>query len=172
MACLLGAGNLGETVVKFQWWSVIARFGRVCVKNGVMIIISGVRVGVRIKLYSLVLESIVGGRANDTAMYHVSGIFCEDFESHGIPNIGSDTNPPACFLFGRWEGLIRVEVEDAFIKSVFEEGGDVLKSTMSKFMWDLITDGFISAYVVDVGDVLTGKQPTIFRGTCLIEEDL
>ena len=156
-AHLLGAGNLGETAVEFQWCSAIARFGRVCVKNGVMIIISGVRVGLRVELYALVLESIVGGRANDTVMDHTSGIFCKDFESHGIPNIGSDANPPACFLFGRWERLIRVEVEDAFVKSVFEEGRDVLQSTMSKFTWDLITDSFVSTYVVVVGDVLTSK---------------
>ena len=125
-ACLLGVGNLGETAVEFQWCSAKARFGRVSVKNGVMIIISGVGVGLRVEPYSLVLESIVGGRANNTAMDNTSGNFCKDFESHGILDIGSNANPPACFLFARREGLIRVEVEDAFVKSVFEESRDVL----------------------------------------------
>ena len=91
-----------------------------------MIIISGIGVSLRLEPYSLVLEPVVGGRANNTAMDNMSGIFCKDFESHGIPNIGSNANPPACFLFGRREGLIGVEVEYAFIKSVFEEGRDVL----------------------------------------------
>ena len=95
-------------------------------KNGVLIIISGIRVWFRFEPYSLVLESIIGGRANNTAMDNTLGIFCEDFESHGIPDIGSNTNPPACFLLGRRERLIGVEVEDAFIKSVFEESRDVL----------------------------------------------
>ena len=106
---LLGAGNLGETAVKFQWCSAIARFGRVCVQDEVMIII-GVRL--RVELYSLVLESIIGGRANNTVMDHMSGIFGKDFESHGIPDVGNNANPPACFLFGRRERLIRVEVEN------------------------------------------------------------
>ena len=125
-ACLFGAGNLGETMVEFQWCSVKTRFGRVGVKNGVMIISSGVGVGFRVKSYTLVLESIISGRANNTAMDNTSGIFCKDFESHGIPNIGSNANPPACFLFGRWERLIGVKVEDTFVKPVFKEGRDVL----------------------------------------------
>ena len=62
--------------------------------------------------------------------------------------------------------------KDAFIESIFKESGDVLQSTMSKFAWDLISDGFISTYVVNIGDVLTGKQPTIFWCTCLIEKDV
>ena len=122
-----------------------------------MIIGSGVGVGLRIEEYSLILESIIGGGANNTAMDHVSGILCKDFESHGISNIGGDANPPACFFFGRWEGLIRVEVEDLFIESIFKEGGNVLQSTMAKFAWDLIFDGFVSAYVVNIDNVLTSK---------------
>ena len=102
------------------------RLGRAGVKNGVMIISSGVGVRFRVKQYSFVFELIIGGRVNNTVMDNTSGIFCKDFESHGIPNIGSNANPPACFLFGRREGLIGVEVEYAFIKSVFEEGRDVL----------------------------------------------
>ena len=68
--------------------------------------------------------------------------------------------------------MIRVKVEDAFIKFVFEESGDVLKSTMAKFAWDLVSNGFVSAYVVNIGNVFTGKQPTVFRGTCPIKKDL
>ena len=126
-------------------------------KNVVMIVGSGVRVGLRIKAYSLILEPIVGGRANDAAMDHMPGIFSEYLESHGISNIGGDANPPACFVFGRWEGLIGVEVEDLFIESIFEEGRNVLQATMVKFVWDLISDGFISAYVVNIGNLLTSK---------------
>ena len=74
-ACLLGAGNLRETLVKFQWCSAISRFGRVGMKDGVMIRVSGVGVGIRIEPYPLVLESIIGGRANNTSMDHASGIF-------------------------------------------------------------------------------------------------
>ena len=103
LAGLLGAGHLGYTTVIFQWHSVIPRFGRVCVKNVVMIIGSGVGVGLRVEAYSLILEPIVGGRENDAAMDHMPGIFSEYLESHGISDVGGDANPPACFLFGRWE---------------------------------------------------------------------
>ena len=122
VACLLGAGNLGETMVKLQWSSAIMRLCRVCVNGIVRISSSGVRVGFRIKMDSLILESIICGRANDTLMDHMPGNFSEDLKSHCIPNIGGYSNPPACFLLGRWEGLIRVEVENTFIESVFEEG--------------------------------------------------
>ena len=171
-AGLLGAGHLGHTTVVFQWHSAIARFGRVGVKNIVMIIGGGVGVGFRVKAYSLILEPIIGGRANDAAMYHMPGIFSKNLESHGISDIGGNANPPACFLFGRWEGLIGVEVEYAFVESIFKEGGDVLQSTMSKFAWNLISDGFVSTYVVNISDVLTSKQPTIFWCTCSIKKDL
>ena len=119
---LLGAGNLRETMVKLQWSSAITRLGRVFVKGIDRISISRARVRLRIKVDSLILELIIHGRVNDTAVDHTPGIFSEDFESHCIPNIGGHTNPPACFLLGRWEGLIRVEVEDTFVESVFEEG--------------------------------------------------
>ena len=172
LAGLPGAGHLGHTMVIFQWRSVIPRFGRVCVKNIVMIIGSGVGVGLRVKAYSLILEPIISGRVNEAVMDHMPGIFNKNLECHGISNVGGIANPPACFLFGRWEGLIRVKVEDSFVELIFKEGGDVLQSTMSKFAWDLISDGFVSAYVVNIGNVLTSKQPTIFRCTCAIEEDL
>ena len=68
--------------------------------------------------------------------------------------------------------MIRVEVEDAFIKFVFKESGDVLKSPMAKFAWDLVSNSFVSAYVVNISNVFTGKQPTVFRGTGLIKKDL
>ena len=67
-------------------------------KNIVMIIGSGVRVGVRIKAYSLILEPIIGGRANNAVMDHTSGIVSKDLESHGISNIGGHTNKPAFSL--------------------------------------------------------------------------
>ena len=73
-----------------------------------MIIGSGVRFGVRIKAYSLILEPTICGGANNAAMDYTSGIISEDLESHGISNIGSHANPPACLFFGRQEGLIRV----------------------------------------------------------------
>ena len=57
-ACLLGAGKLRDTMVKFQWSSAIMRLGRVCVKGVVRISISGVGVGLRIKADSLILESM------------------------------------------------------------------------------------------------------------------
>ena len=79
---------------------------------------------------SLILESIICGRANDTPMNNTSGIFSEDLKSHHIPNIGGNTNPPSCFLLHRWKGLIRVKIEYFLIESIFEEGRDVLKSTM------------------------------------------
>ena len=113
-------------MVIFQWLAVVSRFGRVCVKDIVMIIGGGVGFRVRIKAYSLILEPIVCGGLNNAAMDHMSGIVSKNLESHGISNIGSHANPPACFLFGRWEGLIRVEVEDLFIEMILKEGGDVL----------------------------------------------
>ena len=128
-------------------------FGRVGMENVVRISISGVGVRLRVEADSLILESIVCGRANNTAMDHTSGIFSNNFEGHRVPDIGGNANPPACFLLGRREGLIRVEVEDTFIESVLEKSGDVLESTMSEFVWDLIADGFVSTYVVNVGNV-------------------
>ena len=107
-AGLFGAGHLGHATVVFQWRPVIARFDRVSVKSIVMIGGGGVWVGFRVEAYALILEPIVSGRANDAAMYHTPGIFSKDLESHGISDIGGDTDPPACFLFGRWEGLVRV----------------------------------------------------------------
>ena len=47
-----------------------------------------------------------------------------------------------------------------------------MKSTMSYFSWNLVGNGFISAYVVNIGNVFTSKQPTVFRCTCLVNEDL
>ena len=75
LTCLLGVGNLRETSVKFQWCPVISRFGRVCMKDRVMIRFSGVWFGIRIEPYPLVLELIIGGRVNDTLMDHAMGIF-------------------------------------------------------------------------------------------------
>ena len=43
---------------------------------------------------------------------------------------------------------------------------------MLKFTWDLISDGLVSTYIVNVGNVFTSKEPTIFRCTCAIKEDL
>ena len=77
-------------------------------KGIVRISSSGVRVRFRIKMDSLILESIMCGRANNTSMDHTPGNFSEDLKNHCIPNIGGYSNPPACFLLGRWEGLIRV----------------------------------------------------------------
>ena len=137
----------------------------------------GIRVGCdhiwfRVKAHSLILESVICGRSKDTPMDNAPCIFSEDLESHCIPNIGCNPNPPACFLLGRWERLIRVKVENAFIESKFEEGGDVLKSTMSYFSWNLITQSFFSAYVVDISNVFTSKEPAVIRCTSLVEEDL
>ena len=84
------------------------------------------RVRLRVEWDSLILESIICGRANDTAMDHMSGIFCKNLEGRSIPKIGGDANPPACFLLGRWKGLIRVEIEDAFVESVLKEGRYIL----------------------------------------------
>ena len=97
--------------------------------------------------------------------------FSEDLESHCIPNIGGNTNPPSCFLLGGQERLIRVKVENAFIESIFKEGGDVLKSTMSYFSWNLITQSFIGTYVVDIGIVFTSKEPTVIWGTGPVKKE-
>ena len=86
-AGLFGAGNLGKTMVKLEWSSGIARLGRGCVKGVIGISISGVWVRCRIKMNSLILEPIICGRANNTAVNHTSGIISEDFESHCISNI-------------------------------------------------------------------------------------
>ena len=43
---------------------------------------------------------------------------------------------------------------------------------MLEFSWDLIANGFISAYVVNINNVFTSKQPTIFGCTCSVKEDL
>ena len=106
-ACLLGAGNLRETTVKFQWSSAITRFGRVCVKRVVRI---SVRIRLRVEVDSLILELIIHGRVNNTLMDYTSGNFSEDLESHCIPNIGGNANPPACFLLGRWEGFVVAQI--------------------------------------------------------------
>ena len=43
---------------------------------------------------------------------------------------------------------------------------------MSHFSWNLVGNGFISAYIVNIGNVFTSKQPTVFRCTCPVKEDL
>ena len=43
---------------------------------------------------------------------------------------------------------------------------------MSHFSWNLVANGFISAYVVNVSNVFTSKQPTIFWCTGPVKEDL
>ena len=112
-------------------------------------------------MHSLILESIIHGRSNDTPMNNAPHIFREDLESHHTPNIGSNANPPACFLLGGRERLIRIKIEDPFIEPVFEESGDVLKSTISYFSQNLISQGFISTHVVDISYVFTSKKPTV-----------
>ena len=97
----------------------ITRLLRVRMKKSVKICSRGVRlrcdcIWLGIKMHSLILESINCGRMNDTPMNNVSGILSEDLESHCIPNIGGNTNPPACFLLGRWKGWIRVK-ENIFL---------------------------------------------------------
>ena len=47
-----------------------------------------------------------------------------------------------------------------------------MKSTMLYFSWNLVADGFVSAYVVNISNVFTSKQPTIFRCTGPVKEDL
>ena len=68
--------------------------------------------------------------------------------------------------------MIRSKVENLFIELVFKEGGDVLKSTMSYFSRNMITQSFISTYVVDIGDVFTSKKPTVIWCTGLVKKDL
>ena len=137
----------------------------------------GIRVGhdriwFGVKLHSSILESAICGRSNDTPMDNVPCIFSEDLESHRIPNIGGNANPPACLLLGRWERLIRVKIENVFIESIFKEGGYILKSTMSYFSWNLITQSFIGTNVVYIGNVFTGKEPTVIRGTGPVKKNL
>ena len=118
------------------------------------------------------LEMIICGGLKDTLMYNAFRIFSENLESHCIPNTGGNTNPPACFLFGGMEGLVRIKIENPFIEAVFKESGDVLKSTMSNFSWNLIPQRFISTHIMDIGDVFACKEPTFFGCTCLVKENL
>ena len=164
-------------MVKLQWGSVIMRHARVRMKRSVGSGSRGIRargdhIWFRIKMHPLVLESIIHRRLNDTLMNNVPCIFSEDLESHHIPNIGGNTNPPSCFLLGGWERLIRVKVENAFIESIFKEGRDVLKSTVSYFSWNLMTQRFISTYVVNIGNVFTSKEPTVIGGPSPVKKDL
>ena len=136
-------------MVKLQWGSVITRLARVGMERSVGSGSRGIRfrcdrIRFGIKMHPLILESIICCRLNDASMNNRPCIFSEDLESHCIPNIGGNTNPPSCFLLHRWKGLIRVKIEYFLIESIFKEGGDVLKSTMSYFSWNLITQSFIS----------------------------
>ena len=127
----------------------------------------------RVEAYTLlVLETIIHGRLKDTPMYNAFCVISEDLESHHIPNTGGNTNPPACFLLGGREGLVRIKIENLFIESIFKESGDVLKSTISSFLHDLIPKSFISTHIVDISDVFTCKEPTFFGITCAVKENL
>ena len=68
--------------------------------------------------------------------------------------------------------MIRVEIEDLFIEMIFKESGDVLEPTMLYFMWNLISQGFISTYIVDISYVFTSKEPTVVWCTSSVKEDL
>ena len=121
---------------------------------------------------ALILESIIHGRANNTVVNHTSGIISEDFESHGISNIRSNTNPPAHFFFGRGKGLVRVERKNLFIEPVFKESRDVLESTMVKFAWDLVAQGLIGADIMDISNVFASQEPAVIGGTCPVKKNL
>ena len=43
---------------------------------------------------------------------------------------------------------------------------------MSYFARNLVTQGFICTYVVDIGCVFTSKDPTVIRCTSAVKEDL
>ena len=126
-----------------------------------------------VEAYTLVLETIIHGGLKDTPMYNMLSILSEDLERHHVPNTGGNTNPPACIILGGTrEGLARIKIEDLFIELVFKESGDVLKSTMSNFSWNLIPQSVISTYIVDVSYVFTSKEPTVIWCTGLVKVDL
>ena len=69
--------------------------------------------------------------------------------------------------------MVRIKLEDSFIELIFKEGGDVLEPTMSYIAWNLITQSFISTYIVDIlSHVFTSKEPTVIWCTGLVKEDL
>ena len=68
--------------------------------------------------------------------------------------------------------MVRVKVENPFIEAIFKEGRYVLKSTMSYFAWNLVTQGFISTYVVDIGNVFASKEPTVIQSASSVKKDL
>ena len=153
------------------------RLARVRVKRLVSVGIRGFGFGCDciwfgVEACTLVLEMIIRGGSKDTPMYNLLSIFSEDLESHCISNTGGNTNPPAYFVLGRREGLVRVKIENPFIELVFKESRDVLKSTMSNFSWNLIPQRFISTHIMDIGDVFACKEPTFFGCTCLVKENL
>ena len=74
-----------------------------------------------IVMHMLILKMVIHGRLKDTPMHNMVGNFSQNLKSHGISNIGSNTNPPSGFLFSGREGLVRIEVENLFIKLLFQK---------------------------------------------------
>ena len=70
----------------------------------------GVGIGIRDEVYMLVLEVIISSRVKDAPMDHLIGVFSQDLEGHCITNIGSNANPPTCFLFSGRKRLVRVKI--------------------------------------------------------------
>jgi hypothetical protein len=43
---------------------------------------------------------------------------------------------------------------------------------MSHFSWNAISDGLVGAHVVNIRNIFTGQEPTIFGSTSLVQQDL
>ena len=120
---MFGPGDARETVIELQWGPVLMRPASVefrKIRHGCD------SIWFRVKMHTLILKTVILGGSNDALMHNVSGVFSQDFKSHGIPNFGSNTNPPSCFFFGGTEGLVRIEIENPLVEMVFQKSRDVL----------------------------------------------
>jgi hypothetical protein len=98
-------------------------------------------------------------------MDHFVTILCQDLECHGVPHVIGNSDPPPWLLFGGWKSFIGIQIKYGFIEPIFKERRDVLESAMSHFPWYSIPDGLVCAHVVNICNVFTGQEPTIFWST-------
>jgi hypothetical protein len=59
-------------------------------------------------------------------MDHLVTIISQYLESHSVPHITGNSDPPPRFFFGGWKSFVGVKIEDRFIEWVFKESRDVL----------------------------------------------
>jgi hypothetical protein len=74
----------------------------------VLVFILEIEVGSWLETDAFVLKTIIFGGSNHTPMDHLVTIFSQYIESHSIPDIIGNADPPPRFFFGGWKAFVSV----------------------------------------------------------------